>query len=138
MSTIDNYVKDRRGEKQGKKYKIVPKIKSHMFMFKIWKETMATRYLIDAVFIIIIALIMQTITSDIQENSRRYFKKLLEFNSKQNALNNALTSAEREIAQQEFDQVENEMLDIYDYGYKLISRIWYSYIILIAYFIRNI
>ena len=138
MNAIDKYTKNKNGGKLKKKQKIIPKINSHMFMFKIWKETMATRYLIDALFIIIIALLMQIITNDLQENTRRYYLLYVDYVTKQTALNNASTNAEREIAQQEFNAIENELLDSVDYGYELLTLIWVYFIILIAYFIRNI
>ena len=138
MNAIDKYTKNKNGGKLKKKQKIIPKINSHMFMFKIWKETMATRYLIDALFIIIIALLMQIITNDVQENTRRYYLLYADYITKQTALNNASTNAERDIAQQEFNTIENELLDCVDYGYELLTIIWVYFIILIAYFIRNI
>lgn len=133
-----NY-KERHSKALKSNYVIKKRVKSHFFMMKIWKITMGTRYMIDAVFIIVIAVILQVFAFRLQETVADYYKIYPNYLVKLATLSDtSLTPSELATAEFEFTTVETQLLNTSYDAYDWIARVWYIYLILVAYFVRNI
>ena len=108
-------------------------------MFKVWKKSMKIRYFIDAIFIIIIACILQYYMSELQTQGVQWYKVVPLYQEKLTALNRPnLTTAERNIAQQEFNEVEIDYLKIGTDAYFILIDIYKIMAVMISYSFRNI
>ena len=114
-------------------------LKSHFFMFKSWEKSMALRYYIDALFIVVISIFMQLYVIDFADAGGSYYAIVNEFNEKRARANDtSLTGSAKTTAQSEFIEIETEFLRINDIAMDKLQVIYYLWIVLTAYWVRNI
>ena len=115
-------------------YHLDKKQKAHMFMFKSWKSSMNLRYILDAIFILIIAVVIQIQISKFQNQAVSYYSILGDYNTKKNALlDTTLTASQRTAAQTAFNEIELKFLNINNNAYDKLILIYYMNLILLAY-----
>lgn len=113
--------------------------KAHIFMFKSWQKSMSLRYYIDAFFILVISVCLQLYVIDFSETATSYYDILAEFNTKRDRANDTtLSAADQATAKQEFAVIENQYLDINDRACDQLVILYYVWIILTAYWFRNL
>mmetsp|Transcript_12863 Transcript_12863/g.14719 ORF Transcript_12863/g.14719 Transcript_12863/m.14719 type:complete len:147 (+) Transcript_12863:482-922(+) len=112
---------------------------SHLFMFKAWQKSIGTRFIIDAIFIIIVSISLQYEMTVFQTKATKFYNIVDDFTAKRDALKNtSLTPAERAAAQASFDIIEKQFLNINNNAYDNLLIIYYIYIVMLAYVIRNV
>jgi len=108
-------------------------------MFKAWQKSIGTRFIIDAIFIIIVSISLQYEMTVFQTKATKFYNIVDDFTAKRDALKNtSLTPAERAAAQASFDIIEKQFLNINNNAYDNLLIIYYIYIVMLAYVIRNV
>lgn len=139
MSISETYKKLKKKFNTRKERKYVKPVKAHFFMFKAWKKSMSIRYVIDAVFIIIVGIVLQIQMNTLQETASDWYVIYPVYWERHTRLqNSSLTVTERVEAQKLFIEVENEYLRIGNKAYGELMGIYITMAIMMAYSFRNI
>ena len=108
-------------------------------MFKTWLKSMALRYYIDAFFIIAISIYMQLYIINFSTTATSYYDIVDEYNTKKAlAQDTSLSAADQATAKAQFSVVENEFLRINNRAYDQQLVLYYLWMLLTAYWLRNI
>lgn len=114
-----------------KKYKNRPLKKGHIFTYKVWKDSINVRYLLDSISVVAIGIFLQINFNKVQDLGVQWYSVYPLYLSKQSALNDpTLTETQKAAAQADFNVIESQYLDIgntaYNYMIKnyIIFQLW--------------
>lgn len=113
--------------------------KAHYFMYEAWKRSMHIRYTFDAIFIIIVGIVLQVQMNDLQDTGQEWYRIYPIYWTKKMALEDtSLSASDRATAQASFIETEDEYLSIGNRAYHIIMGIYILFAIMYAYALRNV
>ena len=110
------------------------KNKGHFFTFKIWKNSISVRYLIDGIAIIAVGIFLQKNFNNVQDLGVKWYSIYPTYLSQISKLNDlSLTVSQKAVAQTEFNKTEELFLEYGNLAYEYLINNYIIFSIMTAY-----
>lgn len=97
--------------------------KGNLFNFKVWKNSISVRYLLDAASVIAVGIFLQVNFNKVQDLGVEWYSIYPLYMSKLSALNDpTLTVTQKAVAQADFNTIEIQYLDIGNTAYNYLIK----------------